>query len=174
MPWWAASVWRPFPPSLTLLLTLVRSTRYLLNDGISLKQMVDLGLFVRRLGDKVDYVKVQDWLVRLGLCRMARVVAAILTEFLGFEADELQFLTDGLDPTALNMEKIKADIFHLTDSHTADWYFTQGKSIFVRTSDSGAMMWHLRRNFRYFRHCPGETVTNFFSSFAHSISHIEE
>lgn len=161
-------------PSLTLLICLVRVTRYLINDGISLKQLVDLGLFLRKTGDKVDYVKVQQWLRQLGMHRMARVTAAILTDFLGFDDDEMQFVTPGPRPTKGDMERIRTDIFHLSDSHTDDWYFTQGKNIFVRTSDSGAMMWHIRHNMRYFRYCPAETVTNFVASFAHSISHIEE
>lgn len=161
-------------PSLTLLVCLVRITRYLINDGISLKQLVDLGCFLRRAGDRVDYVKVQQWLGRLGMLRMARVTAAMLTDFLGFDDDEMQFAGPGPRPTKGDMERIRADVFHLSDSHTADWYFTQGKNIFVRTSDSGAMVWHLRHNMRYFRYCPAETVTNFVASFAHSISHIEE
>lgn len=163
-----------FSPSLTLLLSLVRITRYLINDGISLKQIVDLGIFLRRMGDKVDYVKVQDWLAQLKLQRMARITAAILTDFFQFDDDEMQFVDSAERPTRGDMERIRADIFHLSDSHSEDWYFTQGKNIFVRTSNSGAMMWHIRHNARYFRYCPGETVTNFFASFAHSISHIEE
>lgn len=161
-------------PSLSLLVSLVRITRYLINDGISLKQIVDLGLFLRHEGSKVDYVKVQQWLKQLGLQRMARVTAAILTDFMGFDDDEMQFVTPGPRPTKSDMEHIREDIFHLSDDHTEDWYFTQGKNIFVRTSNSGAMMWHMRHNMRYFRYCPAETVTNFVASFVHSISHIEE
>jgi hypothetical protein len=36
------------------------------------------------------------------------------------------------------------------------------------------MLWSVRRSAKYFRYYPTETVTNFFTSFAHSLSHIEE
>ena len=36
------------------------------------------------------------------------------------------------------------------------------------------MLWHVRRSAKFFKYCPAETVTNFFTSFAHSLSHIEE
>ena len=47
-------------------------------------------------------------------------------------------------------------------------------SIFVHNSNTSAMFSHVRRSARYFRYYPSESVTNFFASFVHSLSHIEE
>lgn len=159
------------PPTLNLLLLITRIARYIVSEGISLKQMADLGVFLRTTGDKVDYVKLQGWIKQLGLRRTARVEGALLTRLFHFDADEMQFADGGAEePTGL----IEADISQLSGSHTDDWYFTQGKNIFVRTSDTGAMMWHIRHNASYFKYYPQEAFTNFFASFAHSLSHIEE
>lgn len=159
------------PPTLNLLLLITRIARYIVSEGISLKQMADLGVFLRTMGDKVDYVKLQGWTRQLGLRRMARVEGALLTRLFHLDADEMQFADGG---TEEDTWRIEADISQLSGSHTDDWYFTQGKNIFVRTSDTGAMMWHIRHNASYFKYYPQEAFTNFFASFAHSLSHIEE
>ena len=36
------------------------------------------------------------------------------------------------------------------------------------------MFSHVRRSARYFHYYPSESLTNFFASFVHSLSHIEE
>jgi hypothetical protein len=62
---------------------------------------------------------------------------------------------------------------HLTRSR--DWYFQQGEdNFFVHNTNSTAMFWYVKRSARYFKYYPSETLTNFLSSFAHSLSHIEE
>lgn len=159
------------PPTLNLLIILVRITRYILNDGISLKQLVDLGMFMRKEGDKVDFVKLQGWIEKLKMKTIVQLIAAVEIELFGFEAEELPFLSEKIN---VDISTIVKDIFRMKGNHSEDWYFTQGKNIFVRTSNSTAMMWHIRRTGRYFRYYPSETATNAVYSFVHSLSHIEE
>ena len=159
------------PPTLCLLLIIIRVARYIISEGISLKQIIDLGVFLRTIGDQVDYVKLQDWIKQLDMEHIARLESAILIHVFGFAEDEMPFV-DRTTPE--NISRIRQDIFRLTSNHSDDWYFTQGKNIFVRTSDTGAMLWHIKHTARYYRYFPQEAVTSFFSSFAHSLSHIEE
>lgn len=159
------------PPTLNLLLILIRITRYILNDGISIKQLVDLGMFMRREGDKVDFVKLQGWIEKLKMTSIVQLIGAVEMDLLGFAADELPFMPEKVN---IDTSTIIKDIFRMKGNHSEDWYFTQGKNIFVRTSNSTAMMWHLRRTGRYFRYYPSETTTNAVHSFIHSLSHIEE
>lgn len=159
------------PPTINLLLIIIRITRYILNEGVSLKQVIDLGIFLRKAGDKVDYVKLQKWLRQLKLQNMARLIASLLKRLFYFEEEEMQFIEGKANESA---NDVIGDTFQIVGSHTTDWYFTQGKNIFVRTSDSSAMLWQIRHSAKYFRYYPSETVTNFFSTFAHSLSRIEE
>lgn len=159
------------PPTLNLLIILVRITRYILNDGISLKQLVDLGIFMRKEGDRVDFVKLQGWIEKLRMGTIVQLIGAVMVGLLGFTADELPFMPESVK---VDISLIVKDIFRMKGNHSEEWYFTQGKNIFVRTSDSTAMMWHLRRTGRYFRYYPSETATNAVYSFVHSLSHIEE
>lgn len=159
------------PSTLNLLFIIVRIVRYILNEGISLKQIIDLGTFLRKMGDKVDFVKLQTWIEQLRMQWMARLVGSMLVRLFGFTEDEIPFLDGHSDGS---VEKVTDDVLRLAGSHNDNWYFTQGKHIFVRTNDSSAMMWQIRHSAKYLKYYPTETVTNFFSSFAHSLSHIEE
>ncbi len=159
------------PPTLNLLLIMLRIARYVISEGICLKQIIDLGMFLRNMGDKVDYVKLQGWITRLGMERMARLEWALLVHLFNFSDAEIQFVEHARDE---DLGRIKADIFRLAGSHSADWYFTQGKNIFVHNTNSGAMVWYIRHSTRYFKYYPKETATSFVSSFIHSLSHIEE
>lgn len=159
------------PPTLSLLVAMVRIARYLINDGVTMKQLVDLGIFLRSKGDKVDYVTLQGWITKLGLRRMARIEGQLLTTLFGFDDDEIQFVEGKTDE---DVSRIVSDMLQPNNSVDADWYFTQGKNIFVRTNDSGAMMSHLRHSLSYSRYYPTESLPNFFVTFAHSLSHIEE
>ncbi len=159
------------PNNINLLTMLVRISRYMLNDGISLKQIIDLGMFLRKQGDKVDYVLMQKWLAKLQLQPMAQLIGGLLIALFNFSPDEIPFMDKH---KTIATDIILNEVFRLSGAHAYDWYFTQGKDIFVRASNSNAMFWQMRHSVRYFRYCPAESVTNFLSSFAHSLSHIEE
>lgn len=159
------------PPTLNLLFIIVRIVRYILNEGISLKQIIDLGYFLRKSGDRVDFVKLQTWLEQLRMQWMARLVGSLLVRLFGFSEEEIPFMNGRSDES---VEKVTDDVLNTAGAHNDNWYFTQGKNIFVRTSNSNAMMWQMRHSAKYLKYYPTETITNFFSSFAHSLSHIEE
>ncbi len=159
------------PPTINLLLTIVRIARYILNEGICLKQIVDLGMLMRKVGNEVDFAKLQKWIGRLQLTGMAQLEGSLLVQMLGFSPDEIPFMDS---KTTTNISKVLADAFSMTEGHNDDWYFTQGQNIFVRTNNSRAMTWQMKHLIRFFGYYPGEAMTSFLSSFAHSMTHIEE
>lgn len=158
-------------PTLCLFLIIIRVAKYIMNEGIGMKQLVDLGMFLRKSGDKVDFIKLQEWLSSLRMTQIAQLEGALLVNLLNFDEDEVPFMNTRGDK---NTAPLTDDVFSVNDNHTGDWFFTQGKHVFVRTSDSSAMMWYLRHSAQYFRYWPAESFTNFFTSFAHSLAHIEE
>lgn len=159
------------PPTLNLLYVMLQISANLLNAGISMKQMVEMGMLLRRQGHRIDFVKLQSWIEQLKMKRMAHLEGVLLMSLLKFEEDELPFLNAN---SHIKNEDIVKDIFTLNESHSNDWYFTQGKNIFVRANDSSAMMWHMRHNVKYSKYYPAESLTNIIAGFAHSLSHIEE
>ena len=150
---------------------------YVLSDGISLKQIVDLGIFLRKQGDRADYVKLQQWLQRLKMERMARLAGAMLTGLLGFADDEIPFVegvTGAEGATKSDLSLIMKEIASLGQPHRSEWNFQQADSIFVHTTNTTAMFWQVRHSARYFRYCPSESLTSLLYTFAHSLSHVEE
>jgi len=155
----------------TALLHLLGTSRFIMNAGIPVKRIAELGVFIRQNSRIIDYDKLKHWIEDLKLTSMVQLMAAMMVKLLAFEPDELPFMQQVTDE---QMEKQIHDMFRQKNSHAEEWYFSQGKDIFVHTSNSSAMMWSVRRSAKYFKYYPAETMTNFFTSFAHSLSHIEE
>ena len=158
-------------PTLDLLLSLVGIARNILTQGVSLRHLIMLGTYLCTTHDAIDYEKLKEWTTNLGLERMARLEGSLLVELFHFTPDEIRFTDAAGDKDS---RQVVSDIFKLTHKNAAEWYFTQGRSIFVRTNDSDAMMWHVKLSAKYMRYYPSEALTNFMANFAHSLSHIEE
>lgn len=78
--------------TLTMLVALLNIVRKSLDEGLRLWQIVDLGVLLRQQGDRVDFVKLQEWIERLHFTRMSQLVATALTGLLGFSNDEVPFV----------------------------------------------------------------------------------
>lgn len=81
-----------FSPTLSMLLTLVDITQYTITDGMQLRLLLDLGIFLREAGDRVDYVTLQEWIEQLHIQRMSQLIGTHLTTLLGFTTDEVPFM----------------------------------------------------------------------------------
>ena len=155
-----------------VLLTIIRVSRHILNEGVPLRQLVELGICLRSEGHHADFTALGKWLKTLQLQQVAKLEASLLIELLGFEKEEIVFAGGKRDK---NVEKVAQELIEFTNTRARDFYFSQDAgNIFVHTSNGSAMLGHIHRSARYFRYFPSETLTNFFASFAHSLSHIEE
>lgn len=150
---------------------LIAASRNILTQGINLRQFIMLGTYLRYTKDPIDNERLQEWIKRLKLGRIVRLVGSLLTELFCFEPEHIVFTDATLTKST---QKAVNDMFLQTEKQAAEWYFTQGKSIFVRSSDSGAMIWHMKHSLCYIHYYPSEAITNFLSNIAHSLSHIEE
>lgn len=155
-----------------VLLTIIRVSRHILNEGVPLRQLVELGICLRSEGHHADFTALGKWLKTLQLQQVAKLEASLLIELLGFEKEEIVFAGGKRDK---NVEQMAQELIEFTNTRARDFYFSQDAgNIFVHTSNGSAMLGHIHRSARYFRYFPSETLTNFFASFAHSLSHIEE
>lgn len=154
-----------------MLIMLLGVARFIMNAGIPVKRIAELAIFLKHEGSRIDFIKINSWTEQLRLKPMVQLTGILLMKMMNMEQEELPFITPVSDAEA---EKRFREMLKLKNSHAEKWYFSQGKNIFVHTSNPSAMLWHIRRSAHYFRYYPSETVTNFFTSFAHSLSHIEE
>lgn len=155
-----------------LLLILIRVVRHLFNEGMPIRQLTELGIFLRQNNQKIDYQSIGRWVERLRLTQMTQLTGEFLIMMFGFTVDEIPFLKKRKEK---RIDRIAQELIEFTDTRSQDWYFSQQDGgIFVHNTNSSATFSHVRRSARYFRYYPSESVTNFFSSFFHSLSHIEE
>lgn len=155
-----------------LLLTIIRTARHILNEGLPIKGLILLGKELRHESNRIDFNTLEKWLRSLKFQQAAHLEGALLVELLGFEKEEIPFIsmTDDSD-----IKQVAQELIEFTHSRPKNYYFTQGdNNIFIHTNNGSAILGHVRRSARYFRYFPSETLTNFFATFAHSLSHIEE
>ena len=152
-----------------MLLQILRIARYFMNEGFPFLLLVELGQRLQHDTGKTDFISLKAWLDDLRLTPFARLESSLLVGLLGFKQEDVPFASPLPD---LNLERMTQDVFQLRKALGGDWYFKQGDDIFVHSS--GSMLGQIRRSTKYFHYYPSEALTNFFSSFVHSLSHIEE
>lgn len=155
-----------------LLLIIIHIARHILNEGVPVYNLVELGKYLTTEGYRVDFQTLNQWLDKLAFTPMTQLEGALLIQMFGFSKDEIPFLAGEPDK---RVERVAQELTEFTNTRTEEFYFSQdSESVFLHTSNSSAILGHIRRSAQYFRYLPSETLTNFFASFAHSLSHIEE
>ena len=153
-----------------LLEIIIFNVNKLLNNGISLDGIIRLGKYLRKRGDKVDFVKLETWLNLLHMERMAQLQGSILMEVFGFEQDELPFVQKE-EKEAFNL--VMRSISNLAKDTAEVWHFRQSRTGFVQ-NNSKILRRNVRRSVRYYPYAPLETTCSFFTNLGRSLSEIEE
>lgn len=156
--------------ALDVLHIVVDTVSTMLNQGQMLAGVLKLGTYLRTKGQNVDFVKLESWLDRLFLHRMAQLQGSILITVFGFEAEELPFVAH-VEPAAERLAL--RSITHAANDTAEEWHFRQTRAGFV-SNNSALLRRNLRRSIRFMAYAPLETVSNFVNSFARSLQEIEE
>lgn len=160
-------------PTLTLFQLLTQISHDMLSHGIMLTDLLNLGIVLRKIGHRIDYVKLQTWTDKLKMQRMIQLIAQLMTDLLYFSEDEMPFLTPAAKP--VDTGRIIQEILMPPSIRSKNISFSQSSgSIFVHASNTSAMMWHAQRSARFMKYYPSESITSFFSSFTRSLTDIEE
>ena len=75
-----------------LLRIIVANVNGMLANGINLRGIIQLGDYLRTRGDKVDFVKLEKWIAKLRIQRIAQLEGSVLITFFDFEQDEIPFV----------------------------------------------------------------------------------
>lgn len=156
--------------TLNMLDIIVQATECTMTYGLSFATILRIGIYLRVDGDKIDFVKLENWLRKLNLTHMAQLEGSILIDIFGFEMDEIPFVNK-MEPSAHKiaieaLEKpIRIDI--------EEWKISQKSTIFL-ANNSKAMMKTVKNCMKYFFFAPVEASSNFLHRFASSLSNLEE
>ena len=143
-----------------LLRIIVANVNGMLANGINLRGIIQLGDYLRTRGDKVDFVKLEKWLAKLRIQRIAQLEGSVL----------ITFFVHHIERGAYKLT-LRSLYYNIMDQQAIQ--FEQTSSGFVRTT-GGTMRKNLRRSMRYLQYAPIETMSNFMNNFFRSLSEIEE
>lgn len=152
------------PPTLNLLIIITDIAHRIINEGIRLKRIVDLGLFLRKNGDKVDFVKLQLWIESLKMQRMANLEGLMLINMFGFVKEEIPFVISRDEKL---LSRIIDDTYHhirKIPSQTGDTLRRESRSVFYLA----------HRSRRFFSCYPSEINSTMLTRIAHSLDQVEE
>lgn len=155
--------------TLYLLRLIVGNVNGMLVNGITLRGIVQLGKYLRTRGDKVDFVKLDTWLRKLRIRRMAQLQGSILMLFFNFEQDELPFV-HRLERGAYRLT-LQALYFNIRDQK--EMRFRQDNIGLIR-SHNGAVRKNVSHSMRYFPYAPIETMSSLAKRVTRSLSELEE
>ena len=141
----------------------------LLTDDFWIQQLMTLGELIREQGNKAQRDIIKKGIGKLHLGQMVQLEGALLVTLMGVMQDELPFNCQASRYTS-QVEAIASSVPHGREQ----WVLSQGDNIFVRTSNTSALVWSARRSARFFRYNPLDSVTQLFTSFARSLTNIEE
>lgn len=74
-----------------LLRIIVSNVNATMNYGMPVRGIIQLGQYLRSRGDKVDFVKLEHWLAKLHIARLAQLQGSVLTSLLGFQQRRTSF-----------------------------------------------------------------------------------
>ncbi len=156
--------------TLCLFNLIIANTNQVLTRGISYGHLLPIGVFLRRHGDRVDFVKLDRWLEKCHLKNLAQLYGSILITTLDFEKAEVPFVSR-IDPYGYR-QAIRS-LLHHTNVDTKDWQFHQSETGLVE-NDPKAMMRTFKNSMKYFAYAPVETTSNLLHSFIANLAELEE
>jgi hypothetical protein len=80
--------------TLYLLNIIIYNINNILNRGMSLRGIIELGIYLRTKGDKVDYVKLENWIKKLHIQRIVNLQCSVLITIFDFDINEIPFVND--------------------------------------------------------------------------------
>lgn len=152
------------PPTLNLLMIITDIAHRIINEGIRLKRIVDLGLFLRQNGDKVDFVKLQLWIERLKMQRMANLEGLMLISMFGFVKEEVPFVISRDDKILKRIVDDTYNCIRRAPTNTSDTLRRESRSIFYLA----------HRSRKFFSCYPSEINSTMLTRIAHSLDQVEE
>mgnify|MGYP007038282360 FL=1 len=101
-----------------LLMILIRVVRHLFNEGMPIRQLTDLGIFLRQNRQKINYEAIWKWIERLRLTQMTQLTGEFLIKLYGFEEEDIPFLKNRKEK---KIDHIAQELIEFTNTRSQDW-----------------------------------------------------
>lgn len=153
--------------SLLLLNKLLGNINSLLNSGLDLRLLADLGTYLRNYGDKIDFVKIDNWIKLLNIKKMASLIGVCLILIFHFEKEELPFIKYESKKYTRNIASAFEKNLTVQAKSAPDINENNGNSINPISRPNTHPL-------KYFSYYPLEATSRFISNIIKSLSNIDE
>lgn len=79
--------------SMKLLKLIVQNIDSIITSDLSLKGIIAVGEYLRTMGHRVDFVKLNNWIEKLHIIEMSSFIGCMLVELFDFEREEVEFIS---------------------------------------------------------------------------------
>lgn len=159
------------PETLEILGLIILNLRQMLNHGIDTGSLIRIGTLLRKKGHKVDYVKLEKWLAKLHLKRMAQFEGSVLISVFGFSPEEIPFVM------RQEKEAHRTIIKTVWNDHGRDradeWHFRQRTDGYA-ASHSRPLRRNLRLSLKCFKYASIEATSSLLDNLVRRLWEIEE
>lgn len=97
--------------TLEFLKLLVVNINEMSSSNINLLGLIAIGRYLRTKGDRIDFIKLNDWITELRLRNMSSLIASILIDVFGFDPSELEFLFSKIDKSSVFYDNLITHTF---------------------------------------------------------------
>lgn len=153
--------------TLTFMNMLIDHANTMLDTGINLRELANLGLYLRKNGDTIDFVKTERWIRQLKMRRISDLTGSLIVVLFGFDTQEIPFLKK------FDKNSNKYVLAHLSNAmndtstgERADKQDEQAALSIIRKPG--------KATFGFFTYFPLEKASIFISGIIKSLSNIEE
>ena len=98
--------------TLDFLHLLVANIDLIITRDMSLCGIIAVGEYLRTKGNRVDFVKLNQWIHRLGIAQAASFIGHMLIELFDFETEELEFMTRTYKKPLIHYERLLDNAFN--------------------------------------------------------------
>lgn len=134
-----------------------------------LRGIIDMGVLLRKEGDRVDFVKLENWLKQTGTTRLANLQGRMLIECFGFSDNEIPFSED----EEKHAERLLHHDLHCqATTHLKTWEYRPGHNGF--SSGVKTAFRTMGHAMSFYRYSPSETTSSITRGIIKGIQEIEE
>ena len=98
--------------TLNFLHLLVANIDLIITRDMSLCGIIAVGEYLRNQGNRVDFVKLNQWIHLLGIAQAASFIGHMLIELFDFETEELEFMTRTYKKPLVHYERLLDNAFN--------------------------------------------------------------
>lgn len=152
--------------SITFLNRSIDNIKNLLSANSYIRDLVEYGIYLRKYGNKIDFVKIDNWINTLKMNKIMNLIGIYLIKFFNFDTSEIPFYNNqnkiktGEVKLPLNLKAKSEDKMNETQKEINNLICN------IPKPNTGM--------FKYFSFFPLETTSIFFSNIFNSLSNIEE